>query len=356
MAGNNSLPRPLYSFKSNVLNACPPSAHTGLWYDKFCHCWKGDERPTWTNPIVQKADWIDLVVDRSPIGDAAVLNEFGKRQETLVKAMLGKCLHLKTESRFVTGLGREHPVENGLTWHATLGTPFLPGSSVKGLVRAWGAEWGKTAEGLFTEVFGSDVNDKSQSEQVGSIIFFDAVPLEPIKLEMDVMTPHYSKYYQNQDPPGDWISPTPIPFLVIAQGTRFQFSFAPRTNSAIAHIELVETWLREALQWLGAGAKTATGYGRFGIGKQDRNEPANKSVVTNRPRYEKGDLVNVTRIEDPKPKGGKSRIWFVADDGFGGVVTGGTPPDIAIGEVIQLEIAAVMSHGGYNFRLPKGGS
>jgi hypothetical protein len=36
------------------------------------------------------------------------------------------------------------------------------------------------------------------------------------------------------------------------------------------------------------------------------------------------------------------------------VVTAGTPPDIEIGASTQLEVAAVMLHGGYNFRVPKG--
>ena len=46
-------------------------------------------------------------------------------------------------------------------------------------------------------------------------------------------------------------------------------------------------------------------------------------------------------------------MWFVADDGFGGVIAGGDIPDVEIGASTQLEIAAVMQHGGYNFRLPK---
>lgn len=361
MANNHDtslLARPLYSTASKAAASCPPLAHAGLWYDKFCHCWndaawKRGERPNWNKPEVQKADWIRTIVNRSLAGDAAVLNEFAKRQESLVKAMQGKCLRLQTESRFVTGLGREHPVENGFAWHSMLGTPYLPGSGIKGLVRAWGAEWGGALEELLTEVLGSQTRDQSRTEQAGSVIFFDAIPLAPVKLEIDVMTPHYSEYYQEGKPPGDWMNPTPIPFLVVAQGMPFQFSFAPRTSIGKGHMEIVETWLRESLQWLGAGAKSAIGYGRFETGKLKVNSPVTTSTAANRPRYERGDIVTVTRTEDPKPKAGKQRTWFVADDGFGGVIAGGDIPDVEIGASTQLEIAAVMQHGGYNFRLPK---
>ena len=47
-----------------------------------------------------------------------------------------------TDGRFVTGTGRSHSVENGFAWHPTLGTPYLSGSSVKGMIRARAQEAG----------------------------------------------------------------------------------------------------------------------------------------------------------------------------------------------------------------------
>jgi hypothetical protein len=168
------------------------------------------------------------------------------------------------------------------------------------------------------------------------------------------MTPHYADYYGSGDVPGDWLSPVPIPFLSVAAGTAFQFGIAPRTIDGKEHLECVAEWLKNALQWLGAGAKTAVGYGRFEAGKLEIDPPKHSPTSVKIPRYKERDIVTVTRVEDPKPKSGKTRIWFVADDGFGGVVTGGTPPDIEIGVSTRLEVAAVMQHGGYNFRVPKG--
>ncbi|MBK9095192.1 MAG: hypothetical protein IPM84_21030 [Anaerolineae bacterium] len=44
---------------------------------------------------------------------------------------------LRTDWRLVTGLGRKGPLEVGFTFHR-YGFPILPGSSLKGLARAWG--------------------------------------------------------------------------------------------------------------------------------------------------------------------------------------------------------------------------
>jgi CRISPR type III-B/RAMP module RAMP protein Cmr6 len=181
-----------------------------------------------------------------------------------------------------------------------------------------------------------------------------AIPIGPVKLEVDVMTPHYADYYGSGDVPGDWLSPVPIPFLAVAAGTAFQFGIVPRTTDGKEHLETVAEWLTNALQWLGAGAKTAVGYGRFEVGKLEIDPPSHTPASAKLPRYKNGNVVSVTRAEDPKPKSGKPRIWFVADDGFGGVVTDGIPPDIEIGVSTRLEVAAVMQHGGYNFRVPKG--
>src|ERR1035441_6966625 len=70
--------------------------------------------------------------------------------------------------------GRSHPVENGFVWHPTLGVPYLPGSSIKGLIGQPDRE----------NVLGSKT-------RVGRVICLDAVPTCPVRLEADVMTPHY---------------------------------------------------------------------------------------------------------------------------------------------------------------------
>ena len=260
--------RPLYQNTAKRPEDLPPTGHAGLWYDKFCNFWSD----AWTLKEDRgKEKWIRGVT-KEHVGDVDQMNEYARRMVRMIQKSRGYFEVFTTESRFVTGLGRNHPVENGFAWHSTLGTPFLPGSSVKGLVRAWARS--KNTPRL-DEILGNP-------SRIGRFCFLDAIPVKPVRLETDVMTPHYAAWGEN-DPPGDWRSPVPIPFLTTAAGTSFLFGIIPRlppasgndadvTNPAssptrpldqICDLDQVADWLRSALEWLGGGAKTAVGYGRF---------------------------------------------------------------------------------------------
>ena len=228
--------------------------HAGLWYDKFCSEWR-IEHSTWTLQD-RKGAWIRTLTNEA-VGCSAQIEESALRLAAMVDAGRGRWDVFTTDSRFVTGLGRSHPVENGFAWHSTLGTPYLPGSSVKGLVRAW------------AKLDADPIPDSAALARLlgapggaGSIFFLDAVPTTPVLLEADVMTPHYAGWSKEQ-PPGDWRSPVPIPFLVTARETQFLFGLVPRGNVSGDDLAAVSEWLRSALAWAGAGAKTAVGYGRF---------------------------------------------------------------------------------------------
>lgn len=203
-----------------------------------------------------KLDWIKEVT-KTPIGNREEIEECVLRMVRLVASRGGRFAVFKNVSRFVTGLGRSHPVENGFAWHPTLGTPYFPGSSVKGLVIAWAkAEAGRRPDrDEWMQLFGSP-------EHAGRICFLDAVPVGPASLEPDVMTPHYAGWHEKR-PPGDWMSPNPIPFLTVASGNSFLFAIIPRGGASYDDIDSVECGLAHALDWTGGGAKTAVGYGRF---------------------------------------------------------------------------------------------
>ena len=251
--------RPLYKTASRQPQERGQDGHAGLWFDKFCNQWRKDGA-VWTmkgdgknNP---KVGWIGKVTG-SPIGARGEIDEYALRLTRLVERRGGRVAVFTTESRFVTGLGRSHPIENGFAWHPTLGTPYLPGSSVKGLVRAWAkaeAEPGRDADAR-ERLFGSVGN-------AGSIRFMDAVPVAPVRLDADVMTPHYAGWSASE-PPGDWMSPTPIPFLTVAGKNSFLFALVSGRGASDDDLNTVEGWLGAALDWAGGGAKTAIGYGRF---------------------------------------------------------------------------------------------
>ncbi|MDQ3460563.1 MAG: type III-B CRISPR module RAMP protein Cmr6 [Deinococcota bacterium] len=260
--------RPLY--KEAAQNVARKGGHAGLWYDKFCDEWQGD----WTGLGDEgKKRWVETVTSGA-VGEREQLKEHAERLAKLLSACGQTPLPYQLTSDFVTGLGREHPVENGFAWHQTLATPYLPGSSVKGMVRAWAGHWLGSDAATLKRVFGSE-SDKDKNFQVGSVVFLDAIPHYPVGLKVDVMTPHYGQYYQDdsgQTPPADWHSPVPVPFLVVEEGATFLFGIMPRRKNEEDEkdCERVKAWLSEALEWLGAGAKTAVGYGRF----KDPAQPA----------------------------------------------------------------------------------
>ncbi len=76
---------------------------------------------------------------------------------------------------------------------------------------------------------------------------------------------------------------------------------------------------------------------------QKQPQPAAKKL-----KYKKGDIVEVTKVADPKEKRGAA--YFMADDGIGGLVVLGTPPSVEMGQKTRLEINGVMEKEGlYNF-------
>jgi len=197
-------------------------------------------------------------------------------------------LKLKTGYHLVVGLGLPSFFENGLTLHHVYGTPYIPGSSVKGLARftfltkvfnifpfdglnevpslrlrneeepfkdlvkidkalVESKDFKEFHEKvkellvedtpiealekfyyLFKELFGT------QSYR-GRVIFVDAFATE-WKFKVDIMNPHYQEYYQSESDQrknkeeglylvGDWHNPTPIFFLTVDKGALFSFLY-----------------------------------------------------------------------------------------------------------------------------------
>ncbi len=231
-----------------------------------------DDKKESINP---KIEWISTVVkkgnDEKRVGSKSLLSEFHTRRKRLLNESGQEMIYLRTSGPFVTGLGRNHPVENGFAWHHTLGVPYLPGSSVKGVVRSWAASWLSQPEEDINRIFGPrDSKDHSSKDHsVGSIIFLDALPIKPVQLKVDIITPHYGPYYQDEKgktPPADWHSPIPVPFLAVDSNQEFVFGLMPRRlgyPKDVNDCSKAKGWLVDALKDLGGGAKTAVGYGRF---------------------------------------------------------------------------------------------
>jgi len=266
----------------------PENCHNrALFFEKCCDGWDA----TWSFDK-QKSNWLTKL-SMQPAGNAKHLENALHRYSSLVESLGGKLLFVRTQGRFVTGIGNEHPVENGFSWHPTLATPYLPGSSLKGLLRSW-YDFVNLED--TQEIFGND--SLGNTGQVGKVIFFDAIPRKPIKLKPDVMTPHYSEYYsQNSIPPGDWQQPVPIPFLTVDENQAFVFAIAPRRKEDSKYLDQVYEKLIQVLSYLGAGAKTAVGYGRFTEDVQASKEYEKQKIATEKERKKQEKIARMSPIQ-----------------------------------------------------------
>jgi CRISPR-associated protein Cmr6 len=172
-----------------------------------------------------------------------------------------------TAWRFVTGVGRKGPLEVGFHFHPLYGFPVIPGSGLKGLARAW-AVLGEHRDELDDDliaVFGRSPKrgEPESAARVGGAVFMDALPDKPFRLDLDVINPHYPRYYREskREPPTNWQSPIPIQFLAVPPRTVFHFAVGWRGEANSRAQDLAVSWLQSGLRELGAGAKTSAGYG-----------------------------------------------------------------------------------------------
>lgn len=166
------------------------------------------------------------------------------------------------EWRLVTGMGEASVYETHLTLHPVYGVPYMPASTIKGVLRHYMQEQGADTT-LIARIFGQDDGGTLlQKATKGHCVFFDAFPLRSPRIELEVMTPHYPKYYSDKKPPADWQSPNPVHFLTVGKGTPFRFLMGWLTETPTTEEkQQVTQWLEDALLHKGTGAKTAVGYG-----------------------------------------------------------------------------------------------
>ena len=213
----------------------------------------------------------------------------------------GSLWHLPAQSTapFTTGLGNEHPLENGFAFLWPYGLPYLPGSGVKGVIRqaalelaqgVWGDRQGWSEEKTYTLkiagknralnmtdiLLGLQSSDGDDAHFRGVLSFWDVIPrIHGAELAVDIMTPHQKHYYQDGASPHESGQPLPLSFLTLPPNTDFAFYLTcdlPRLKKLAPDLlteeaglarwqQLLNAAFEHAFQWLGFGAKTAVGYG-----------------------------------------------------------------------------------------------
>ncbi|AUW94343.1 type III-B CRISPR module RAMP protein Cmr6 [Sulfobacillus thermotolerans] len=238
--------RPLYQVPSTHVAQYKPSGNLGLWHEKFYDEWKQDSSGI-KHDALSKVKWIHEIVQKKDesANTRQLAKEWHERLISLVNSAQGTFWIFESTAPFVTGLGQGHPIENGFAWHPLLGMPYIPGSSLKGMLKAWPTWSGDAAEEL--------------EQALQHVIIFDALPILPVRLQGEVMTPHYGPYYQGNKVPGDYHNPIPIPFLAVAPGQKFVIA----AIGGAEQLKVIEGYLEQSLEIMGIGAKTSNGFGRF---------------------------------------------------------------------------------------------
>ena len=250
------------------------TCHPGLVFDRYADTWNVNKDGQWHTEAEKKqpapkTHFLDTFCTRFAAwgkapGAIEMLKTEHQRHASLRASLEARGWTVKTGRfstrwRFVTGLGNSHPFETGFTFHHTLGVPYLAGSSVKGACLDVARTSGVAPE-IGRAVFGTD----EDAGNAGGAVFFDLLPEKWPTLDVDVVTPHYGRYYEGKDVPGDWLSPVPSPFLTVAPGQTFVAAVALKPGIQ-AHIDDVWKMVVEAATSGGFGGKSAVGYGYFDV-------------------------------------------------------------------------------------------
>src|SRR5579885_3518173 len=177
----------------------------------------------------QKGPWLRTLCTEYAI-DKELVQAIYRRWQALLTAHNATQFDATLEWRMVVGLGGESVLETDITLHHLYGIPYIPGSALKGLTRAYATS--EEEEGHLSKKI--DEDDKTiqrvfgSQERAGTVIFFDAMPVNgKFAVDLDIMNAHYPEYYgQNKLPTNDQ-NPNPVTFLTIAD-TVFMFALAAR--------------------------------------------------------------------------------------------------------------------------------
>ncbi|GAB4375330.1 MAG: hypothetical protein Kow0042_20680 [Calditrichia bacterium] len=167
---------------------------------------------------------------------------------------------MHTSWRLITGIGASSSLEVGMILHHIYGVPYIPSSSLKGLLRYYLTKVKSAQDFDVNALFGYSDSENSAK---GKIVFMDAFPEPGFQISVDIMNNHYQDYYMGDKPPADWMDPNPIKFLTVKDATFVFRMFANKKEVDKKTLEKVAKALAQALTDLGIGAKTAVGYGRL---------------------------------------------------------------------------------------------
>lgn len=195
----------------------------------------------------------------------------GRQCETTIPFPESAMFRMRLKSRMIVNHSGGVMENATLALHPHFGTPFIPGSALKGIAghAAW-CEWMDADDetkamygSIMAEIFGYPLGveeiDKSMKGEYetrsGSVAFLPANASGTARLDADLINSHERG------------NPIPVFFPAVAAGTEFEFRLVPMRitteNDSDTLMFFAETWLKQGLREHGAGAKTNSGYGWF---------------------------------------------------------------------------------------------
>lgn len=190
-------------------------------------------------------------------------NAFARWSRLTEDAQRFRQVRLALKSRLFIGMAGGGALETGCAISHSHGMPYIPGSSLKGVVSHHAREQlGKEGRAAMRELFGSEPTTDRPAGLAGLVYFHDAwwVPEPPASpFVQEVVTTHHMQYYGEggKQPATDFDSPVPNTQIAV------QGAFLFVLEGPCAWLGLAEDMLVDALHTRGIGAKTRAGYGFF---------------------------------------------------------------------------------------------
>lgn len=233
------------------------------------------------------------------------------------------------------GIGNPHDVavagalKCGFTFDYVTGLPYITGSTLKGMLRAYfpiikDAEEGTEDHGK-AELIKGLFEPKKENLKVLKLkenmfenqdIFIGGFPVlseEQALLEMEFITPHKEKFK----------NPNPISLVKVKPGVRFEFLFVfkdykdPDTGEIIVTADEKLKLCKELLLLMGIGAKTNVGFGRFAKDEPKKNKliesQQDKSTPKNHNAQKGNNYQGMSKSSEPpkcKNKGCNNVVTF----------------------------------------------
>jgi len=181
---------------------------------------------------------------------------------------------LITKSRLIVGSNNDSTAllfETGTMLHPVLGIPYIPGSSIKGVIRSYLESLSKSElkEKLDVEVKSVDDILGKRGVHASYLLVTDAYPISTNKynrlIEPEVTTPIYKDNIEEHK-----AKPVPIIYPVIAPGVKFRF-YMVATKRAVNDTLDKLTWFNSLAKLMivitreGIGGKTMLGYGSMEV-------------------------------------------------------------------------------------------